>query len=204
MSQARSGRSSARIQSTAVILRTLAGIVLLSSPRAGSPAPGAETAGRDGSRDFDFDIGEWATHLQRLKHPLSGSKEWVEYEGTSKVKSLLGGRANVVELEVTGASGRIEGLSLRLYEPDAHQWTLNFANVTDGHLTSPMIGDFRGGRGQFYGQDTFQGRAILVRFIISGVAAESWRFEQAFSGDGGRTWETNWIATDTRISRGGT
>jgi hypothetical protein len=158
-------------------------------------------AGRDGSGDFDFDIGEWTTHLERLKHPLSGSSEWVEYNGTSRVRSLLGGRANVVELEVTGASGRIEGLSLRLYEPEARQWTLNFANVTDGHLTSPMIGDFQDGRGQFYGQDTFNGRAILVRFIVSSVTTRSWRFEQAFSGDGGRTWETNWIATDTRLPR---
>jgi hypothetical protein len=184
-----------------VIVRTLAGLVLLSSAKAASPAADPGPADRDGSRDFDFDLGVWATHLKRLRHPLSGSNEWVEYSGTSSVKSLLGGRANVVELEVSGTAGRIAGVSLRLYEPEAHQWTLNFANVTDGHLTSPMIGDFRGGRGQFYGQDTFNGRAILVRFIVSGVAAESWQFEQAFSSDGGRSWETNWIATDTRISR---
>lgn len=187
-------------RTTGTILRTLAGIVLLSwagaSPPAADPAPG-----RDGSRDFDFEIGEWTTHLKRRTHPLSNSDDWVEYDGTSRVDSLLGGRANMVELDVSGAAGRISGVSLRLYEPEAQRWTLNFANVKDGRLSSPMIGRFRDGRGHFYGQDTLTGRAIQVRFTIARVGAESWRFEQAFSGDGGRSWETNWIATDTRRPR---
>jgi hypothetical protein len=170
-------------------------------PGARSEVTAGGAAGeREASHDFDLDIGVWATHLKRLHHPLSGSSEWVEYEGTSEVKSLLGGRANLVELRVKGAAGTIEGVSLRLYEPEAHQWTLNFANILDGRLTSPMIGEFRGGRGQFYGQDTFKSRAILVRFIVLPENADTWRFEQAFSEDGGQTWETNWIATDTRIA----
>lgn len=161
------------------------------------PAP-AQVAPRDGSHDFDFEIGEWTTHVQRLAHPLSGSKQWLEYEGTSVVKSLLEGRANLVELKVQGAAGRIEGVSLRLYEPQSRQWTLNYTNIADGHLTPPVIGEFQGGSGRFYGQDSLNGRAILVRFIISEVTADSCRFEQAFSSDGGQSWEINWIATDTR------
>jgi hypothetical protein len=161
------------------------------------PAASARAV-RDGSHDFDFEIGAWTTHIKRLQHPLSGSTQWVEYEGTSIVKGLLGGRANVVELSVAGAAGRIEGLSLRLYAPQAQQWSLNYSNLSDGHLTTPVIGEFRDGRGLFYGQDSLGERAILVRFIISDIKADSCHFEQAFSSDGGQTWETNWIATDTR------
>jgi hypothetical protein len=153
---------------------------------------------RDGSRDFDSHIGEWTTHLKRLQRPLSGSTTWVEYKGTSIVRPVLNGRANLVELAVEGPAGRIEGAALRLYEPESRQWTLNFFNVLDGKLTPPVIGEFRDGRGEFYGQDSFKGRAILVRFIITPVDAKTLRFEQAFSADGGKTWEVNWIATDHR------
>ncbi|HEX6729241.1 MAG TPA: hypothetical protein VF074_04480 [Pyrinomonadaceae bacterium] len=154
---------------------------------------------RDGQRDFDFEIGTWKTHLKRLVKPLSGSTTWAEYEGTSVVTKILDGRANLVELKVEGPSGRIEGLSLRLYNPQSRQWSLNFANVSSGTLTQPAIGEFKNGRGEFYNQDTFNGRSILVRFVISNVSKEAWRFEQAFSDDGGKTWEVNWIATDTRV-----
>ncbi|HEU0306163.1 MAG TPA: hypothetical protein VFR30_04255 [Lysobacter sp.] len=153
---------------------------------------------RDGQHDFDFEFGTWTTQLRRLRTPLSGSEEWVEYSGTTVVREVLDGRANLVELKVGGPAGRIEGLSLRLYNPEAHQWTLNFANIADGLLTEPMVGEFRDGRGEFYAQDTFKGRAILVRFLITALTPDAYRFEQAFSSDGGRTWEVNWIATDTR------
>lgn len=154
---------------------------------------------QDGQRAFDFEIGAWATHLKRLRNPLSGSTEWVEYQGTSVVREVLDGRANLVELRVEGPAGRIEGLSLRLYNPESRQWTLNFANIADGLLTEPMVGEFREGRGEFYAQDTFKGRAVLVRFVISVLGPDSCRFEQSFSADGGKTWELNWVATDTRL-----
>ena len=155
---------------------------------------------RDGQHDFDFEIGTWKTHVSRLVQPLSGSKTWVEYEGTSVVQKLWDGRANLVILDVKGPKGRIEGLSLRLYNPQARQWSLNFANSAVGTLTEPTIGEFKDGRGEFYGQETFNGRTILVRFVISDITPTSCRFEQAFSEDGGKTWEVNWIATDTRMS----
>ena len=157
---------------------------------------------RDGSHDFDFELGDWATHLKRLQRPLSGSNAWVEYSGTSTVQGVLGNRANFVELSVTGPAGRIEGASLRLYDPKAHQWSLSFFNVADGRLTAPMVGEFIDGRGVFYGQDTYNERVILVRFLVIKVSADVYRFEQAFSGDGGYSWEVNWIATDTRSARG--
>jgi hypothetical protein len=159
-------------------------------------APAALAEKRDGQRDFDWEIGEWTTQLTRLQRPLTGSKIWVEYKGLTIVRPALDGRANLVELKVEGAAGKIEGLSLRLYDPDARQWSLNFAG--GGVLTPPVYGQFKDGRGVFYGQDTLGGRAILVRFVISDVTADTARFEQAFSDDGGFTWEVNWIAVDTR------
>ncbi len=153
----------------------------------------------DGRHDFDFEIGTWKTHVSRLLHPLSGSAVWAEYEGTSAVRKVWNGRANLLELEVDGPAGHIEGLSLRLYDPQSHQWSLNFANSSDGTLSQPTIGEFKNGRGEFFDQETFNGRAILVRFVISDITVNSCRFEQAFSGDGGKTWEVNWIATDTRL-----
>jgi hypothetical protein len=110
----------------------------------------------------------------------------------------LQGRANFVELLVDGPTGKIEGGSLRLYNPQTRQWSLNFASLRDGMLTAPVYGGFDGrGRGLFYGQDMLDGRAILVRFIITRPSKAVARFEQAFSADGGVSWETNWFAEDT-------
>ena len=159
--------------------------------------PSAE-AQDEGQRAFDFEIGTWKTHLRRLAQPLTGSSEWVEYEGTSIVRKVWGGRANLVELDVSGSSGRIEALSLRLYNPESRQWSLNFASSRSGLLAPPSIGEFRNGRGEFYSQETLNGRPIFVRFLIT-LGPDSCEFEQAFSADGGKTWEVNWIATDTRV-----
>jgi len=118
------------------------------------------------------------------------------------VREVWGGGANLVELDVQGPAGRIEGLSLRLYNPESRQWSLNFASRRGGVMTPPVIGQFENGRGEFFGLDTAGGRTVLVRFVISKLTADSWHFEQAFSADGGKTWEANWIATDTRIKDG--
>jgi hypothetical protein len=173
-------------------------VLLLSIPGLGQQNSGASKPG-DGSHDFDFEIGIWKTHLKRLAHPLSGSTAWLECDGTSVVRKVWGGKANFVELEADCPSGRLEALSLRLYYPQSHQWSLNFANSKDGVLGVPTVGVFENGRGEFYDQETFNGRAILVRFVISDITANSCRFEQAFSDDGGKSWETNWVATDTRL-----
>lgn len=158
---------------------------------------------RDGQHDFDFEIGTWKTHVRRLLHPLSGSTSWVEYDGTSIVRKVLGGRANLVELTMDGPAGHFEGLSLRLYNPQSHQWSLNFANAAAGVLGQPTIGEFRDGRGEFYDQEPLDGHAVLVRFLISDIRKDSCRLEQAFSADGGKSWEVNWIATDTRMTADG-
>jgi hypothetical protein len=157
---------------------------------------------RDGQHDFDFEIGTWKTHVQRRVRPLTGSTTWVEMNGVSVVRKVLNGRANLVELEADSPDGHFAGLSLRLYNPQSRQWSLNFSNSADGLLAPPTIGEFKDGRGEFYSDETLRGRAIFVRFVITKVTPDSIRFEQAFSDDGGKTWEVNWIATDTRVKDG--
>jgi hypothetical protein len=148
--------------------------------------------------DFDFHIGTWKTHVRRLVRPLTGSTTWVEMDGTTVVRKVWDGRGNLVELTADTPSGRFEGLSLRLYNPETRQWRIHYANAANGMMDVPVIGEFKDRRGEFYSQDTLNGRAIFVRFIITPVNADAIRFEQAFSADGGKTWEVNWIATDTR------
>src|SRR5262249_15352470 len=109
------------------------------------------------------------------------------------------GRAVLLELVADGPAEHFEGLSLRLYNPQSHQWSLNFANSASGVMSQPTIGEFKNGRGEFYDQEDLNRRAILVRFVISDITPNSCRFEQAFSDDGGKTWEVNWIANDTRV-----
>ncbi len=159
------------------------------------------TRTRDGSHDFDFEIGTWKTHLSRLDHPLTGSHTWIQYEGISVVRKIWDGRANMVELEVDGPNGHVEGLNLHLYNPQSHQWSLNFANVRGGTLSVPTVGEFKNERGEFYDQEEFNGRMILVRNVWMDITANSCRFEQSFSDDGGKTWEANWIAVDTRVEK---
>ncbi|MFC4313209.1 hypothetical protein ACFPN2_29290 [Steroidobacter flavus] len=157
------------------------------------------TEKRDGSHDFDFAIGTWKTQLQRLVRPLSGSTTWVELEGTTIVRKIWDGRANLAELKLNTADGPVHVLSLRLYNPQARQWSLHAANASSGTLSVPTVGEFKGGRGEFYDQEVFEGRTILVRNVWSDITADSCRFEQSFSDDGGKTWEVNWIAVDTRV-----
>jgi hypothetical protein len=162
--------------------------------------PGPQPAQRrDGQRDFDFEVGTWRTHLKRRLDPLTGSNKWVEYTGTTTVRKVWNGRANLAELQAEGPAGRIEALSLRLYNPEARQWSLNFASARSGAMSGPVFGEFVDGRGVFFGQESLDGRMIYVRFVITAITPASCRFEQSFSADGGKTWELNWIATDTRV-----
>jgi hypothetical protein len=184
--------------SLVVILQPLHGFAQQKSAASGTSLQQTSTQ-RDGQHDFDFEIGTWKTHLRRLLNPLTGSTTWVEYDGTTVVRKVWNGRANLVELVADGPAGHFEGLSLRLYNPQSRQWSLNFANANSGVLAQPTIGEFKNGRGEFFDQETFNGRAILVRFVIFDITPNSCRFEQAFSDDGGKTWEVNWVATDTRV-----
>lgn len=153
---------------------------------------------RDGQHDFDFEIGAWKTHSRRRLRPLTGSDTWVEYDGTSIVRPIWNGRGNLVELDVSGPAGHLEAMNLRLYNAETHQWSLNFSAVGSGTIGIPAIGHFNQGRGEFFDREMFEGRLIDVRFVITRVTPDTCRFEQSFSSDGGKTWEANWIAVDTR------
>jgi hypothetical protein len=156
---------------------------------------------RDGQHDFDFLVGSWKFHLKRLKRRLAGSTDWVEFDGTTICRKVLDGRAEVEEMNVVSADKliHIQGLALRLYNPESHQWSIYWANAADGVLEqNPMVGQFSNGRGEFYNQQIYEGRAIYARFFWSGVTTDSPHFEQAFSTDGGKTWETNWITDQTK------
>jgi hypothetical protein len=158
---------------------------------------------RDGHDDFDFELGTWKIHLKRLLHPLTGSTTWVEFDGTSVTRKVWGGRADLEEFETDSpVGGHIEGLTLRLYDPQTRQWSLYWATSKSGTMGPPTIGEFKDGRGEFYDTEPSgpNGKAILVRFIWSKTNTNSPHFEQSFSDDGGKTWEVNWITDQTRVN----
>jgi hypothetical protein len=163
-----------------------------------SVSPTAASVERDGQHDFDFEIGTWKSHISRRLHPLTGSTTWIEMEATVVVRKVWDGRANLMELEADTPTGQLEELNLRLYNPQSHRWSFNFATSGDGTIAPPMIGEFKNGRGEFIDQEPFSGKIILVRHIFTDISPDSHHFEQAFSGDGGKTWEPNFVVTLTR------
>jgi hypothetical protein len=180
--------------------------VLLLAPcgvtSAGEAATATGVAVHDGQHDFDFLIGSWKIHLKRRLHPLSGSNEWVEFDGTVVCRTIWNGLAEVEEFNVDSPEKNIfiQGLAVRLYNPKTRQWSIYWANRKNGVFdAAPQIGQFADGRGEFYGQDTLDGKSIYVRFIWSNTTSPAPHFEQAYSDDGGRTWEVNWITEQTRI-----
>ncbi len=154
---------------------------------------------RDGQHDFDWELGNWNVKISRLQKPLTGSTVWTELNGTVVCRKIWDGKANLAEVLVDGSSGKLEFFALRLYNPQTRQWTNTFSSSSSGALSVPMYGEFKNGRGEFYDQEEFNGRMILVRFIFIPLTANSGRSEQAFSDDGGKTWETNWINIYTRV-----
>jgi hypothetical protein len=161
----------------------------------------APAARRDGSHDFDFEIGKWKVRNNRLIQSSTGAPSWIQFDGTSDARKVWNGRADLLELESDAPSGHSEGLILRLYNPESHQWSVTFASSADGALSVPSIGEFTNGRGEFYAQETVGGKMMLTRSVISDITPTSYRLEQAASADGGKTWEVNWISEHARISR---
>jgi len=185
---------------------------LLSSAAQESAAPGASTSQQqpsqpsvvsaaaaplhDGAHDFDFLIGNWKARVRRLPDRLVGSTTWVEYNGISNHKKILDTNANFEEFEVDNPEKHlhIKAQTLRLYNPDSHQWSIYLLDLDRGALNlPPVVGQFAGNRGEFYDQEQYKGRSILVRYAWLNISPKSARMEQSFSLDGGKTWETNWI-----------
>ncbi len=164
-----------------------------------SEAPvAASLTAEDRNRDFDFNIGHWDVEVKRLTKPLSGSSQWTDWKGTGEVAPLWNGRGSIAEFELDGPSGHLEGVGLRLYNSEAKQWTISWANSRDGIMGVPIAGEFKEGHGDFIDVEDFNGRQIFVRNSFSKITPGSCYFEQAFSNDAGRTWEPNWIMTFRR------
>jgi hypothetical protein len=157
-----------------------------------------QPAVQDGRHDFDFLVGSWRVHHRRLRERLKGSTAWEEFEGTSVAWAVLDGLGNFDECTMEREAGRLHGMTVRLYNPASRQWSLHWADSAGGVLLPPMVGSFSDGRGEFYSQEPFEGRAIFSRFIWSNITTASCRWEQAFSEDGGKSWETNWVMEFTR------
>jgi hypothetical protein len=168
---------------------------------ADAPAQPPQITVRDGQHDFDFNVGVWRTHIKRILDPLSGSTGSIELNGTVTVRRVWDGRAELEEIEADGPNGHWEGMTLFLYNPEAHQWSQTFANSKTGVLTPPLIGAFKDGRGELFSQDTFKDRAILVRAIWSDITPDSHHFEESYSDDGGKTWAPAFIADLTRDNK---
>ena len=169
-------------------------------------APGTQSAEQartqDHARDFDFLIGKkWKIHNKRLKDRLKGSNEWIEFEATSpRSRQILNGMGNEDEYH-TDFWPNFVGMSFRFYSPSTQTWSIYWADSRRGLniLEPPVLGRFDGSRGVFEGNDVFEGKPIIVRYIWSRADTPSPRWEQAFSEDGGKTWETNWVMDFTRV-----
>jgi hypothetical protein len=153
----------------------------------------------DGRNDFDFLIGTWKVHHRRLKERLVGCTEWEEFIGDTVDRKILNGVGNMDENILQRASGSIHAISLRLFNPQTREWSIYWSTDLTGTLDVPMIGGFQDGYGEFYSQEVFEGRHIYNRFIWSKVTANTCQWEQAFSEDGGKTWETNWVMNFERV-----
>jgi hypothetical protein len=147
--------------------------------------------------DFDFLAGRWNVLSRRLIKPLSGSGAWEEFPGFSVATRHFGGAASVDEIEFPTKG--FSGMTVRLYDVRAGQWAIYWANSATGRLdTSAMVGGFDGDRGKFHGEETVAGRRVRCRFVWTVMGPGAARWEQAFSDDGGRTWETNWTMVFSR------
>jgi len=175
----------------------LAAVALVSAPgaaHADKPAPNC--AARDGRHDFDQRAGDWRVQHRRLKDFLAGSHDWITFDGTLSLRPLLGGLGNVSDNVFNLPGGAYRGVSLRAYDPKTGQWATWWLDGRNplGELDPPMKGCFENGNATFYGSESFKGKTVRVRVIWSQLSASSARWEQAFSADGGATWEVNWIS----------
>jgi hypothetical protein len=182
------------------VLAVVAAAVLLVVPARhalaqASAAPPA-LAQHDGAHDFDFLLGEWKAHLKRLPDRLVGSTKWIEYDGVSRTNPVLGSSANLEEFEVDSPATKqhIRAQTLRLYNPSSRQWSIYLLDIDKGTLGLPAtVGQFTDGRGELFDYEDWKGRMVLVRFVWTHSGRSTARMEQAFSADGGKTWEVNWI-----------
>ena len=153
----------------------------------------------DGRNDFDFLIGAWKVHHRMLKERLKGSGDWAEFKGNMVSRKILNGVGNMDDNIIQMKTSPVHAITLRLFNLVSKEWSIYWSTDRTGILDVPVIGGFKDGRGEFYSQEIFEGRHMYSRFIWSKITANSCQWEQAFSEDGGKTWETNWIMEFERV-----
>jgi hypothetical protein len=154
----------------------------------------------DHSRDFDFFVGSWKVRHRRLKERMAGSTEWVEFDGTSQMQLILGGQGNIDDNHLNVPTGSYRAVTMRAFDPKSQTWSIWWLDSrTPNTLGVPVVGSFENGVGTFYSDETFNDKPIKVRFLWNHQEADRCRWEQAFSGDAGSTWETNWIMEFTKV-----
>lgn len=171
---------------------------LLTAGGLGMTPPAAAAA--SGVHDFDFFLGNWRVHHRRLRKRLVGSRDWDEFEGSSRCQSMLGGVVNINESASQRGGKTYNGLGIRAYDAAKEQWAdwyLDGGQPTS--IEAAGTGRFAKGVGTFLSDETYEGKAVKVRGIFTPVTADTCQWEQAFSTDEGRTWETNWIMRYTRV-----
>jgi hypothetical protein len=147
--------------------------------------------------DFDFYVGTWKIRNRRLRKALAGCTEWYEFEATGRARMVLDGIGNIDEYEAP--SEGLVGFTLRVYDPERDEWLLYWVGRAGGPLGAPQVGRMENGRGDFEADDVWNGIPIRVVYRWTVVSPTEARWEQAFSADGGRTWETNWIMESTKV-----
>ncbi|RDS80086.1 DUF1579 domain-containing protein [Dyella psychrodurans] len=147
-------------------------------------------------------MGDWRAHHRKLKERLLGSHDWVEFDGTISVHPLMNGWANEDESLLNVPGGVYRGVTLRAYDPVTGLWSIWWldSRMPSAPLDPPVKGRFANGVGVFYSDDTLRGKTVKVRFTWTHPTPDTAHWEQAFSGDGGKTWETNWVTDFTRVS----
>lgn len=151
--------------------------------------------------DFDFILGDWNVLHRRLKRRLQACAEWVEFAGTSTTRTILGGFGNLEDNVLHLPEGLYRAAALRSFDGATRQWSIWWLDHRNPHaLDAPVVGAFVDGLGLFHAEDVLDGRPIRVRFTWRAIDADNARWEQAFSADGGATWETNWTMDFTRSS----
>ena len=156
------------------------------------------------NKDFDFYLGRWKVENQRLKARLQGCQEWESFTAVQHNKALPGGIGNYDDFVADEWRSGFTGMSLRIFDPRTQLWSIYWLdNLTGGldargHLQPPVVGRFENGTGVFTGEDTLDGKPILVRYTWSDTHTDTPRWEQAMSDDQGKNWETNWIMQMSR------
>lgn len=145
------------------------------------------------AHDFDFLAGAWNIHNRRLKHRLADSNEWEEFPATLEFRKILNGLANIDQFKAQFNGAPFEGVSLRVFNPATSQWTIYWMDTSKPALAEQVVGAFRDGRGEFFGEEEFNGRKVKLRFLWSETTTTKPRWEQAYFDEAKQEWETNWV-----------